>query len=823
LQSARNEHEQFSASPHSTAIGYGIQGVAAMNLKIRTVLPLIVSALALMAVVAAGLSARNAMLRRWDSEAFLKINQLSQLLLESAGQWAVERGLTNAPLNAPPIVPTERRAEIAKTRVVADKAFRDAVEGLRAIPAMKAGEPKIVEAEKAFAAFQAFRARLDDNLAKPGSERDPEIVSGFAPAITNLIEVAGNDLRLTLETLTVPPSAALTQLVGLRHLAALMAENAGRERSYLGGIIGGRSKLTADGIRRVAGFRGEVDLAWATISAIKQRNDIPAKITDAIKDLDNEYFREYGETRDAVFASGDSGDYKITGKDYVARATKAINSILRLADVIGATANEAADADLAESTSKVTLNGALLLACVLLAALSFWISFSRIVRPLSALTVAMRELAKGNLQVDLPGLGRADEIGEMAQAVLVFKENGIEKIRLEEAQMASRATVTRRQEEIDQLIGMFARSVSGSFKSLSGASADMSQTSISLESAAQTTGAQATQVLSEVEQTSLNIQTVAAASQQLSASISEIGRQASESARGSNGAMRQAEAVVAKVEELRHASAEIGSVVNLINTIAGQTNLLALNATIEAARAGEAGRGFAVVAGEVKALAEQTAKATNEIAHQVASIQSATNGAAEAIQEISGTVRGVNETAVAIATAVEQQSAATVEIARSIESVTANAASMTRSMGQVQGAVDATTGNAAEVRRTSSALSHDTNLLSSEVEEFLTALGDLGESRQLRTLDVNLPATATLGSQSVAGRVLKVSPVMVLFDGQLQAAAGALVELRIDRLDRPLRGRFVDRIAGGCQIQLLLNHEHLTFMEGVMSWFATAA
>ena len=177
---------------------------------------------------------------------------------------------------------------------------------------MKAGEPKIVEAEKAFAAFQAFRARLDDNLAKPGSERDPEIVSGFAPAITNLIEVAGNDLRLTLETLTVPPSAALSQLVGLRHLAALMAENAGRERSYLGGIIGGRSKLTADGIRRVAGFRGEVDLAWATISAIKQRNDIPAKITDAIKDLDNEYFREYGETRDAVFASGDSGDYKIT-------------------------------------------------------------------------------------------------------------------------------------------------------------------------------------------------------------------------------------------------------------------------------------------------------------------------------------------------------------------------------------------------------------------------------------------------------------------------------------------------------------------------------
>lgn len=176
----------------------------------------------------------------------------------------------------------------------------------------------------------------------------------------------------------------------------------------------------------------------------------------------------------------------------------------------------------------------------------------------------------------------------------------------------------------------------------------------------------------------------------------------------------------------------------------------------------------------------------------------------------------------AIATAVEQQGAATVEIARSIELVTVNAASMTRSMGQVQGAVDATSTNAAEVKRTSSALSVDTGLLSSEVQEFLSALGDLGESRQLRTLDVNLAATAIAGSQSVAGRVLKVSPGMALFDGQLQASPGTMVELRIDRLDRPLRGRFADRIAGGCRIQLLLNHEHLTFMEGVMTRLAAA-
>ena len=444
-------------------------------------------------------------------------------------------------------------------------------------------------------------------------------------------------------------------------------------------------------------------------------------------------------------------------------------------------------------------------------------------KPLSAMTGAMVDLAKGNLGITLAEIGRMDEIGEMSKAVLIFKDNAIEKVRLEEAQRVDRTAATRRQEEIDQLIGLFGRSMSGSFASLSGASADMSRTSSSLEIAAQTSGTQSTQVLGEVEQTSLNIQTVAAASQQLSASIDEIGRQASESARGSTVAMQQADDVVAKVEELRHAAEQIGAVVKLINSIAGQTNLLALNATIEAARAGEAGRGFAVVAGGVKALAEQTAKATSDIASQVASIQGATDGAAEAIQGITATIRAVNETAVAIATAVEEQSAATQEIARSIESVTVNAASMTRSMEQVQSAVDSTSGNAAEVKRTSSVLSADTAALSSEVMDFLTSLRDLGEHRQLRALDIDLPATAVVNGQSVAGRVLKVSPGMALFDGPLQVAAGTLLELRIDALDRPLQGRFVDRVGAGCQIQLLLNHGHLSFMEGALTRLAAAA
>ncbi len=422
-----------------------------MNLKIRTVLPLIISALAIMAVASAGLAAYDALGRRQDSESFLKVNQISQLLLRSAGQWAVERGLTNAPLKSPGVLPAERRAQIDKTRVVADQAFREAAQRLRAVPEMKAAEKQVAEAESAFQAFEAFRSRVDDNLAKPGSGRASEVVEGFSPAITNLIELAANRLRLTLETLTNPPTVALTQLVGLRHLTALMAENAGRERAFLGGIVGARAKLSADGLRKVAGFRGHVDLAWETISPIRQRADTPAKIIDAIGSVEKEYFKTYGETRDGVLASGETGEYKIAGSDYVDRATTGINAILRLADAIGNAADQEAASEAARSTSSLMINGAILLASIGLVLVSFWVAFFRILRPLSALTGAMGELANGHFSIVLPGLGRKDEIGDMAHAVETFKVKAEQKARDEAEVKIGLDQASARQRKADMI------------------------------------------------------------------------------------------------------------------------------------------------------------------------------------------------------------------------------------------------------------------------------------------------------------------------------------------------------------------------------------
>ncbi|HVJ52209.1 MAG TPA: methyl-accepting chemotaxis protein, partial [Aliidongia sp.] len=225
------------------------------------------------------------------------------------------------------------------------------------------------------------------------------------------------------------------------------------------------------------------------------------------------------------------------------------------------------------------------IAALLGSTLAYLISRS-IVRPVSGMTAAMKLLAGGNISVEIPGHNDGGEIGAMAAAVEVFKRNAIEKQRLEAQELQDQAARSRRQEEIDQLVGFFGRSIGGVFTAVSNASSSMSATSASLQASSGETGDQARLVLAEIEETSATVQTVAAASQELSSSIDEIGRQASESSRISTGALQQSDEVTAKVSELRTAAQQIGNVIQLINNIAGQTNLLALNATIEAARAG---------------------------------------------------------------------------------------------------------------------------------------------------------------------------------------------------------------------------------------------
>jgi methyl-accepting chemotaxis protein len=347
-----------------------------------------------------------------------------------------------------------------------------------------------------------------------------------------------------------------------------------------------------------------------------------------------------------------------------------------------------------------------------------------IVKPLSGLTSGMQELAGGNFGVILPGLDRKDEVGDMAQAVEAFKVKAGEKARAEaEAKMKQdQAAAQQRKADMIKLADDFESAVGEIVETVSSASTELEASATTLTSTA-TRAQQVTAVVAAAsEEASTNVQSVASATEELGSSINEISRQVQESARMANEAVDQARKTNDRVGELSKAAARIGDVVELINTIAGQTNLLALNATIEAARAGEAGRGFAVVASEVKALAEQTAKATGEIGQQVAGIQAATQESVGAIKEISGTIEKLSETSATIASAVEEQGAATQEISRNVQQAAQGTQQVSSNIIDVQQGAGETGSASSQVLSAAQSLSSDSNRLKLEVGKFLNSV-----------------------------------------------------------------------------------------------------
>ena len=296
-------------------------------------------------------------------------------------------------------------------------------------------------------------------------------------------------------------------------------------------------------------------------------------------------------------------------------------------------------------------------------------SFLGIARPMTRLNGALGQMAAGNLDIAIPGADRGDEIGDLAKTVTVIRENAEQKARDEAEAKATQDQLAARQRKADmiKMADDFESAVGEIVETVSSASTELEASASTLTSTAERAEELATTVAAASEEASTNVQSVASATEEMASSVNEISRQVQESARMAGEAVDQARKTNDRVGELSKAAARIGDVVELINTIAGQTNLLALNATIEAARAGEAGRGFAVVASEVKALAEQTAKATGEIGQQISGIQAATQELVGAIKEISGTIEKLSEISSTIAAAVEEQGAATQEISRNVQ------------------------------------------------------------------------------------------------------------------------------------------------------------
>ena len=348
-------------------------------------------------------------------------------------------------------------------------------------------------------------------------------------------------------------------------------------------------------------------------------------------------------------------------------------------------------------------------------------SFFTISRPMRRLSVSMEELAGGNFAVVLPGLGRKDELGAVASAVEKFKVVSERKAHEEvEAKIKQDQIAAReRKAEMVKLADSFEAAVGEIIETVSSASTELEASAGTLTATAERSQELTTMVAAASEEASTNVQSVASATEELSSSVNEISRQVQELARMAGEAVDQARRTNDRVSELSKAASRIGDVVELINTIAGQTNLLALNATIEAARAGEAGRGFAVVASEVKALAEQTAKATGEIGQQIAGIQNATQESVGAIKEISGTIERLSEISSTIAAAVEEQGAATQEISRNVQQAAMGTQQVSSNIADVQRGTSETGSASSQVLSAAQSLSGDSNRLKLEVGKFL--------------------------------------------------------------------------------------------------------
>jgi methyl-accepting chemotaxis protein len=360
-------------------------------------------------------------------------------------------------------------------------------------------------------------------------------------------------------------------------------------------------------------------------------------------------------------------------------------------------------------------------AAALLLIVTSVLSALSIAGPMRSLSRAMQELANGNFDVQLPGIGRKDEIGAVASAVETFKVKAEEKAALEAESKRRQDDILagQRRAEMIKLADAFEGAVGEIVSTVSTASSELEQSAKALTSTAERAQEITVAVASASEEASANVQSVATATEELSSSVNEISRQVQDSARIATEAVGQARATTERVSELSKAASRIGDVVELINTIAGQTNLLALNATIEAARAGDAGRGFAVVASEVKALAEQTAKATGEIGQQIAAIQTATNQSVGAIGQISNTIEALAEIASTVAAAVEEQGAATQEIARNVQQAAQGTEEVSSGITDVQRGATATGTASSQVLSSAQSLSRDSSRLQMEVGRFL--------------------------------------------------------------------------------------------------------
>jgi methyl-accepting chemotaxis protein len=630
-----------------------------------------------------------------------------------------ERGPTRTALEAKGPADTEFSSSLPPLRAKAAPAIKALLAACARIDCAEGDEVSSIR--RAFQDLIAIREEVDGALRVSLAERRPGIAKEWNERSTALVdELERVSQALTEKIRMVDPDIA--ELVGIKEASYVVRDAAGLERNHI------QAAMAAKGISpelraKMAELRGKVEAGWRLLRNLTGRKGVPEPILAAIKAANDDYFVAFLRQRAAIEkALADGVEPPLSDAEVVKVSNAALDVLVRIPTAALDAVVAHAEAQSADARTKLLLQAGVLLASLGLAAVGFLVAWRRIARPVDVISRAMLRVAQGDLSAEVPLRERGDEVGNLAAALAVFKENAIAKARIEAEQATERQAKEERAQRVEELTRSFEAQVGHLVRALASAAEEMEATAQSLSATAEESSRQAGAVTSASEETSANVETVATATEELSSSSQEIARQVAQSAAIAGKAVEDARRTDATVQELADGAQKIGEVIGLIQDIAGQTNLLALNATIEAARAGEAGKGFAVVASEVKSLATQTAKATEEIAAQIAGIQGATRDAVEAIRSIAGTIEEISRIATAIAGAVEEQGSATLEIARNVQEAARGTQEVSGNIAGVTQASEAVGQAASQVFGAARDIAAQSSGLRQEVDGFLAAV-----------------------------------------------------------------------------------------------------